>query len=159
MLMLPSLSGFAIHPHQPDNESLAQLCMTTYKKKKYDAKLHAWLRIDRPKQTISSCELPNSAVAVTHYCQADTASTKIEPTGNGCSIIQFDFDLMDSTATAVTYGKFRKRISINLQVDMLIPMPCHLLNWENPETSGEARVFMANNLTLQPRNSQPAPIQ
>jgi hypothetical protein len=52
-------------------------------KDKYDAELHAWLRIDRPKQIISPHNHLGTAVAVTYYCQTDIAARRAAPTGYG----------------------------------------------------------------------------
>ena len=120
----------------------------------YDYEMHAWLRIDKPRQVQAPHTHPGTNLVATYYSQADIAARKVEGTGYGDSVIEGDLVVMDPRPAALSrLTRAAKTMSISPEPGMMIIMPSWAMHWVNPVSAGDQRICIANNMNFRKRDS------
>jgi hypothetical protein len=121
----------------------------------YDYEMHAWLRIDNPKQVMAPHTHSMTLIAATYYCQTDIAHRAETPTGYGDSVREGDFVVLN---TAPMFPRqFTKDAklthAISPEPGTMVILPGRLMHWVNPVSEGDRRICVANNFDFKTRHS------
>lgn len=121
----------------------------------FDYAMHAWLRLDKPKQLIPPHTHPDASLVATYYSKADIAMRKAAPTGYGKNVVtEGDLVLKDTSAVGnSTFLKSSSIFSVAPEPGLMVIIPNHLLHWVNPVSEGDVRISIANNLMFVKKNS------
>ena len=116
----------------------------------YDYEMHAWLRIDKPKQILAPHTHPLANLIATYYCQVDIAARKEVPTGYGReTLIEGDLELRDPRAgNQRRYSKSDGLFGISPEPGMMVIIPNFLPHWVSPASSGDVRISIANDMNF-----------
>ncbi len=124
----------------------------------HDYRMHAWLRIDDPKEVIAPHTHPDVHVVGTYYSRVEIAVRKraAPPPGRGSDgrkDMEGDLVLLDPRpGVKLGFEKSREATyAITPEVGMMVLIPCFLGHWVNPVSEGDRRICIANNMTLSRR--------
>ncbi len=116
----------------------------------FDYEMHAWLRIDKPKQIQAPHTHPLANLIATYYCQADIADRRVESIGYGkATLVEGDLVVRDPRpGNQRKFSNADNEVSISPEPGIMVIMPNFLLHWVNPVSSGDVRICIANNLNF-----------
>jgi len=109
-------------------------------KKAYDFEMHAWLRVDRPKDIIPPHAHIDVNLVATYYPLAEMA----RPESEGRLML-----LDPRPGVRLFMEKSREGThAIEPQAGMMVIIPSYLHHWVEPFSEGDRRLCIANNMTL-----------